>query len=170
MSAIKATRTAQYPLYAEFTFNFDDTMTDTAGATKDFKTVGTSIVADVINLPPYAVVVGGDVVTETAVAGSTAYNISVGDSGSATRYLGATDRVAAGRTALVDGSGTAVAFDVALRKIIEADPEKDHLLKSKVKAGAGSDTIRTTSAAVKSNVELTGVERIAAGLSKLGKS
>lgn len=101
MSAIKATRTAQYPLYAEFTFNFDDTMTDKDGATKDFKTVGTSIIADVINLPPYAVVVGGDVVTETAVAGSTAYNISVGDSGSATRYLGATDRVAAGRTALV---------------------------------------------------------------------
>lgn len=101
MSVLKATRNAQYPLYAEFTFNFDDTMTDKDGATKDFKTVGTSIVADVINLPPYAVVVGGDVVTETAVAGSTAYNISVGDSGSATRYLGATDRVAAGRTALV---------------------------------------------------------------------
>lgn len=101
MPVLKAARNAQYPLYAEFTFNFDDTMTDKDGATKDFKTVGTSIVADVINLPPYAVVVGGDVVTETAVAGSTAYNISVGDSGSATRYLGATDRVAAGRTALV---------------------------------------------------------------------
>lgn len=101
MSAIKATRTAQYPLYAEFTFNFDDTMTDKDGATKDFKTVGTSIIADVINLPPYAVVVGGDVVTETAVAGSTAYNISVGDSGSATRYLNATNHVATNRTALV---------------------------------------------------------------------
>jgi len=101
MALKKATRSAQRPMAAEFTFNFDDTMVDTAGVTKDFKTVGTSIVADVINLPPGSIVTGGEVVTETAVTGSTAYNVSVGDSGSATRYLGATDRVAAGRTALV---------------------------------------------------------------------
>lgn len=95
-----ATRGSQYPLTAEFTFLFDDTMVDTAGALKDFKTVGSTVV-DVINLPTGAIVVGGEVVTETAVGGATAYNISVGDSASTTRYLGVTDRVAAGRTALV---------------------------------------------------------------------
>lgn len=94
-------RTAQYPLSADFTFNFDDTMMDKDGNIKDFKTVGTSIVADVIPLPPGATVISGHVVTGTAVDGSTAYNISIGDSGSATRYLGATDKMAAGLTALV---------------------------------------------------------------------
>ena len=97
---LKPNRTAQYPLVAEFTFNFDDTMVDVAGATKDFKTVGSTVI-EPIALPPGAIVTGGEVVTEVAVGGSTAYNISVGDSASATRYLGATDRVAAGRTALV---------------------------------------------------------------------
>lgn len=101
MPLLKKSRTAQYPLVAEFTFNFNDTMLDTAGALKDFKTLGTSIVSDVIPLPPNAIVVGGDVTTETAITGSTAYNVSVGDSGSATRYLGATNRVAAGSTPLV---------------------------------------------------------------------
>lgn len=117
MAKLIASRTAQYPLVAEFTFNFDDTMIDTAGALKDFKTVGTSIVADVIPLPPNAIVTGGSVVTETAVTGSTAYNISVGDSGSATRYLGATDKVSAGITALVPtgyvGTGQNVRLTVA---------------------------------------------------------
>ena len=100
MAKLIASRGAQYPLVAEFTFNFDDTMVDINGALKDFKTVGSTVV-DAINLPVGAIVTGGEVVTETAVSGSTAYNVSVGDSGSATRYLGATDRVTAGRTALV---------------------------------------------------------------------
>lgn len=100
MAKLNATRGLQYPLVAEFTFNFDDTMVDTADVLKDFKTVGTTVV-DAINMPNGAVVMGGEVVTETAISGSTAYNVSVGDSGSATRYLGVTDRVAAGRTALV---------------------------------------------------------------------
>ena len=100
MAKLKTTRGSQYPLVAEFTFSFDDTMVDVAGATKDFKTVGSTVV-DAINMPAGAIIVGGEVVTETAVAGSTAYNVSVGDSGSTTRYLGVTDKVTAGRTALV---------------------------------------------------------------------
>jgi hypothetical protein len=75
-------------------------MVDSTGVLKDFKTVATTIF-DVINLPQGAVITGGEVVTETAISGSTAYNISIGDVTSATRYLGVTDRVAAGRTALV---------------------------------------------------------------------
>lgn len=100
MAKLNPARGAQYPLVAEFTFNFDDTMVDTSGASKDFATVGDNVF-DVINLPVGAVVTGGEVVTETAVAGSTAYNVKVGDSNDDDRYLGATDRVAAGRTALV---------------------------------------------------------------------
>lgn len=100
MAKLKTTRGSQYSLVAEFTFSFDDTMVDVAGATKDFKTVGSTVI-DAINLPAGAVVIGGEVVTETAVTGSTAYNVSVGDSGSTTRYLGVTDKVTAGRTALV---------------------------------------------------------------------
>lgn len=99
MAKLIATRGRQYPLVAEFTFNFDDTMVDTSGAVKDFKTVGSTVV-DAIKLPQGAVVIGGDVVTESAATGSTAYNISVGDATSTTRYLSATDKTSAGRTAL----------------------------------------------------------------------
>ncbi len=49
-------------------------------------------------------------------------------------------RGAQNRTALVDQYGNAIAFDHAMRKIVEADPEKDHLLRSKVKPGAGSSS------------------------------
>jgi hypothetical protein len=116
MSKLIATRGAQYPLVAEFTFNFDDTMVDVNGVLKDFKTVGSTVV-DAINLPTGAIVIGGEVVTETAVSGSTAYNVSVGDSVSATRYLSATDRVTAGRTALVPtgyvGNGEQIRVTVA---------------------------------------------------------
>ena len=100
MAKLNPSRAAQTVLSAEFTFEFADTVKDVNGATKDFKTVGSTVV-DAINLPPRAIVVGGEVVTETAVTGSTAYNVSVGDSGSATRYLGVTNRLSAGRTPLV---------------------------------------------------------------------
>ncbi len=100
MAKLTPSRAAQTVLCSEFTFEFADTMLDVNGVLKDFKTVGSNVF-EPINLPPRAIVVGGEVVTETAVTGSTAYNVSVGDSVSATRYLGATDRTAAGRTALV---------------------------------------------------------------------
>lgn len=116
MAVLKATRTVQYPVTAEFTFNFDDTMTNTSGNSDGFATVA-SHVFEIVPLPSNAIVVGGEVVTETAVTGSTAYNISVGDSGSATRYLGVTDRVTAGRTALVPtgyvGAGENIRITVA---------------------------------------------------------
>ena len=99
MAKLIATRGQQYPLVAEFTFNFDDTMVDINGVVKDFKTVGSTVV-DAIKLPQGAVVIGGDVITESAATGSTAYNISVGDATSTTRYLSATDKTSAGRTAL----------------------------------------------------------------------
>ena len=100
MAKLNAARGGQYPITAEFTLDVaNDTMKNVSGADDNFKTVG-SHVFDAILLPTNAIVVGGEVVTETAVSGSTAYNVSVGDSVSATRYLGVTDRVAAGRSAL----------------------------------------------------------------------
>ena len=95
-----ATRGGQYPITSEFTFDVaNDTMKNASGADDNFKTVG-SHVFDAILLPTNAIVVGGEVVTETAVSGSTAYNVKVGDSVNDARYLASTDRVAAGRTAL----------------------------------------------------------------------
>ena len=75
-------------------------------------------------------------------------------------------RGSAGRTALVDQYGTAVGFDAALRKIVEADPEKDHLLKSKIKAGAGSDSKKASGEPAK---ETSGdsMSKISAGLKGL---
>jgi hypothetical protein len=94
-------RTAQWPLVAEYTFSFDDTVENTAGAVVDFgktNTAATSFVA--IPLPVGAVVIGGDVTTETAFDAAT-YNVTVGDSSVANRYLAATDKKSAGITALV---------------------------------------------------------------------
>ncbi|MFM0095668.1 hypothetical protein PQQ87_08645 [Paraburkholderia nemoris] len=83
-------------------------------------------------------------------------------------------RGAANRTAIVDASGEPVAFEAALKKIVEADPDRDHLIKAKIKPGAGSDNRAPASAArqavaARQEQNKTGVSRIAAGLGKLGK-
>lgn len=101
MATLKKTRSAQWPLVASFTFNYNDTATDVNGVTKDFGLTETAdIVFDAISLPVGAVVVGGDVVVESAYVGPTAATVSVGDSGSATRYASAVDMKTAARTAL----------------------------------------------------------------------
>lgn len=101
MAKLLATRGAQWPLLAEFTFNFDDTMADIAGVEKSFGANYThAIVCTPINLPDGAVIIGGELVVETAGVGPTAYTVALGDSGSATRYLPATSLLAAARTAL----------------------------------------------------------------------
>lgn len=101
MAKLNATRGGQYPITSEFTFNVaNDTMKNASGVDDNFKVVG-SHVFDALLLPQGAILTGGEVVTETAVSGSTAYNVTVGDATSANRYLAATDKVAAGRTALV---------------------------------------------------------------------
>lgn len=101
MAKLNATRGGQYPITSEFTFDVaNDTMKNASGVDDNFKVVG-SHVFDALLLPQGAILTGGEVVTETAVSGSTAYNVTVGDATSANRYLAATDKVAAGRTALV---------------------------------------------------------------------
>ena len=112
-----AARGGQYPITAEFTFDVaNDTMKNVSGADDNFNVVG-SHVFDAILLPTNAIVVGGEAVTETAVSGSTAYNVKVGDSVNDARYLASTDRVAAGRSALTPtgfvGGGEQVRVTVA---------------------------------------------------------
>jgi hypothetical protein len=107
MSTLTATRGAQWPLMAEFTFNFDDQMVPVSGGTAisgttavDFgKTNIAATVFNLINLPYGAVVVGGEWVTETAFD-TAGYTITIGDSTTADRYLASADKKAAARTAL----------------------------------------------------------------------
>ena len=103
MAKLKASRVAQPVMLAEFTWNFDDTMVNTAGNTVDFGKVNAGGAAgkfDVINLPVGAVVVGGSLTVETAFD-TAGYDVTVGDSGSENRYLTSTDVKATGLTALV---------------------------------------------------------------------
>ena len=101
MAKLIAARSAQWPLLSEFTFNFDDTIVDINGVEKDFgKTEAHDVVAQIINLPEGAVVIGGEIVVETAGVGPTVYTASLGDSASANRYANAVDLKTASRTAL----------------------------------------------------------------------
>lgn len=103
MALKKASRTAQRVLVADFTWNFDDTMVNSAGNTVDFGKVnlgGAAGIFDVINLPRDAVVLGGELIVETAFD-TAGYDVTVGDNAVADRYLASTDVKATGRTALV---------------------------------------------------------------------
>lgn len=101
MAKLIPARGAQYPLVAEYTFNFDDTVVNTSGVTVDFgKTNTAATTIDIAPLPLGAVVIGGEVVTTTAFDAAT-YNVTVGDATTANRYLGSTDKKGTGRTALV---------------------------------------------------------------------
>ena len=119
MPKLIPSRTAQWPLVAEFTFKFDDTVTATDGRVLDFgktNVAATSFVA--IPLPPGATVLSGEVVTDVAFDAAT-FNVSVGDTTSAARYLAATDHKAVGRTELVPtgykgiGENVVVGFQAA---------------------------------------------------------
>jgi hypothetical protein len=117
MALIKKTRAAQVPLVAVFEFNFNDTMLNTSGTATDFEA---SDAKDVLDLPPGAIVVGGALIVDTAYNTTGAATVSVGDSGSATRYLGATSLKSAARTALVptgyknvSGLSTRLTFSLA---------------------------------------------------------
>lgn len=100
MAKLIASRTAQYPLVAEFVFNFDDTMADKDGVVKDFGKVSLAGVFDIIPLPPGATVIGGEVIVHTAFD-TAGFDVMIGDSADEDRYLASTDVKSAGRTALV---------------------------------------------------------------------
>lgn len=74
---------------------------------------------------------------------------------------------ATGRTMLIDGKGEPLPFEDAIRKIVDTDPDKDQLLKSKLKQGASSSTLPGNKK-VENAAELSGKEKIAAGLRAAG--
>ena len=108
MAKLIAARGAQYVMEAEFTFNFDDTMVPASGGTAiagttevDFgKTNIAATQFNIINLPEGAVLIGGELVVETAFD-TAAYAVIIGDADSTNRYLTTADRKAAARTVLV---------------------------------------------------------------------
>ena len=73
---------------------------------------------------------------------------------------------ASNRTPLVDASGEPLSFELALKKIIDADPDKDSLIRSKIKPGSDSSTQGKAKPIDLAKAELTGVSRISAGLKK----
>lgn len=126
MAKLNASRTAQYPLLAEFSFSFNDYVTDSVDLVK--KTFGSSValadpagavagltapaglVFDAINLPLGATIVGGDVIVETAFADAgTGATLSLGIAGSTTALVNAMDLDAA-----ATGSRTALALTAPL--------------------------------------------------------
>ncbi len=112
-----ASRSAQWPLYQEFVFNHSDWVIDSADTVK--KTLGSTVALsadpletgltgpvantitfDAVPMPIGAVIAGGEVIVETAYAGSTAATVSVGIAGTLTAFANAVDMKTAGRTAL----------------------------------------------------------------------
>lgn len=101
MAKLNASRSAQYLMTASFDFNFDDTMVDVTGATKDFGLTNIAATTfEVINVPQGAVVVGGDLTVSTAFD-TASYAVVVGDVDVSNRYLATADRKGVARTALV---------------------------------------------------------------------
>lgn len=117
MPRLNASRTAQYGLVAEFVWNHNQWVVDSADGAK--KTLGSApaastdptepalngpaantVVFDCIPMPPGAVIWGGSLIVETAVTGSTAYTVSLGTSANTTALAAAVSALAVGRTAL----------------------------------------------------------------------
>lgn len=65
------------------------------------------------------------------------------------------------RTMLVDGDGNALPFNAAIKKIVDADPDRDHVVKSKAKPGSDSKPKDKGKPAAP---ELKGASKIAAAL------
>lgn len=72
-------------------------------------------------------------------------------------------RGAEGRTQMVDASGNPLGFEEALKRLVGADPEREKLVKSTMKNGAGSSTDPNAKAAPAAK-EVHGMSRIAAAL------
>lgn len=72
-------------------------------------------------------------------------------------------RGAANRTVLVDGAGNPLSFDKAMQKIIEADPDRDSLIRSKFRQGSGSHSKPTSQPRTPAK-HLSPMQKIQAGL------
>jgi len=76
---------------------------------------------------------------------------------------------AAERTELIDGKGKPLPFEAAIRKLVESDADRDHMLKSKIAAGAGSKPGASgAKVTVEGDGEPRGLARLSAALAKSG--
>lgn len=101
MATLLATRGHQDVLVAEFVFNYNDKMINTAGNLVDFGETnpgGAAGAFDIINLPPNSIVVGGSFWTDTTFD-TAGYDVIIGDSGSTNRYFTTKDVKTASATA-----------------------------------------------------------------------
>lgn len=98
MATKQASRGLQYPLVHTFEFDITDEMETTAGITQAFLTAAG--VYDAMLMPGSYQVIGGDITVVTASNDTGTATISIGDSGSATRYASAVNIKSAARTAL----------------------------------------------------------------------
>jgi hypothetical protein len=103
MALLIPTRTAQTPSVAEFLFNFNDTMVNTAGNTVDFGAANLGGAAgsfDILGLPIGAIVVGGRIIT-TVAFDTAGYDVILGDSVDTDRYHATADLKGLGTVALL---------------------------------------------------------------------
>lgn len=73
---------------------------------------------------------------------------------------------AANRKPMVDASGNPLSFDEAFKRIIDADPDKETLLKAKVNPGSNSNTNAQRATEKKVTTTGFGVDRIRASFEK----
>lgn len=133
-----ANRIAQPVMSQDFVFEWNDWVIDSADGTK--KTLGSTVALskdpsetaltgpvantitfDCLPMPVGAVIVGGELIIETAYAGSTAATITLGIAGTLTNILGSTSLMAAANTrtallltaALTSNAGTNVRATIA---------------------------------------------------------
>lgn len=80
------------------------------------------------------------------------------------------ERGEAGREPLVDGAGSPLAFDAAMKAIVEADPDKEHLLKAKTKQGSGAAPAGGKGQTTPPNAKPSSFDILRRGLDKLPKT
>lgn len=148
-----ASRTVQWPLVAEFSFDFNDWVVDSVDQVK--KTLGSTvanskdpaeagltgpvantIVFDCIPLPVGAVVTGGELIVEQAVTGSTAATITLGIAGATTSLLGSTSLMAAA------GTRTALLLTSALQSVAVGNNVRATIGYTVANATAGKARVR----------------------------
>lgn len=98
-------------------------------------------------------------VTKTRVLYGAHFELQDGKVVGYDKPAGATDR-----TPLVDANGNFLDFEKAMEKIVEGDPDRDNLLKSKIRGGSGSHNDPNITTEEKNKKPLTGRERILAAV------
>ncbi len=108
MAKILKSAAAQYPLVVHFPINYNDTMVNIDGTELAFgadDAVTTTF--DIFNPPPGSMVIGGRVIVETVVGGSSTATMDVGDADDPNRYT------EAAAINLKDADAPASGFDLA---------------------------------------------------------